>query len=269
MLIINLDHRIERWEKLCAESDGIIPAGKLHRVSAVLGTEIADYGQTPWFRGGSRAKTWAARGGCVLAHRRALETARQAGWDRILILEDDATFDAEFPTSLDALQAALFGSRMEWDICYLGFTHPQGPFRHIANISGNRHLSQIYGCKCTHAYLLNTRLRDWLLEQLPDESRIWSWLAVNRAIDRWYMATLGQHFHVSAVSPSLVIQRSDFSDIVSRVTNHFGEDADQLTVPLTTRKTAYPIRYQLRIQMTRIGRLYNYLSAFRKRFSGF
>lgn len=205
----------------------------------------------------------------MLAHRRALEMAKKAGWDRVLILEDDASFAPEFLESLNALQSALFDSRLHWDICYLGFTHPQGPFRPIAQISEERHLSQIYGCKCTHAYLLNTKLRDWLLEQLPDESDIWSWLAVNRAIDRWYLATLGRQFHVSAVSPSLIIQRSDYSDIVSRVTNHFGEDSDQLTVPLTYGTSLFPIRYKLQIQLTRVGRLYNYLSAFRKRFSGF
>jgi GR25 family glycosyltransferase involved in LPS biosynthesis len=269
VLIINLDHRIERWESLCAESEGLIPRGKLHRVPAVLGSEIPGFGQAPWFRGGSRANTWAARGGCVLAHRRAMELARREGWERILILEDDATFDEGFITSLDALRTELFESQLQWDICYLGFTHPQGPFQTVARLSASRHLARIYGCKCTHAYLVNATLRDWLLEQFPDESQIWGWLAVNRAIDRWYLATLGRKFQVTAISPSLIVQRSDFSDIVNRVTNHFGEDSGQLTIPVTHHSPTFSIRYFLRIQLTRCGRLYNYLSAIRKRFSGF
>lgn len=205
----------------------------------------------------------------MLAHRRALETARRAGWQRVLILEDDATFDADFVKSMDALQTELFESQLKWDICYLGFTHPQGPFETMAHLPGERHLTRIYGCKCTHAYLVNASLRDWLLEQFPDESQIWAWLAVNRAIDRWYMATLGQKFRVIAVSPSLIIQRSDFSDIVSRVTNHFGEDSGRLTIPVAHRSPTFAIRYFLRIQLTRCSRLYNHLSALRKRFSGF
>ncbi|MEY3894772.1 MAG: hypothetical protein RLZZ214_291 [Verrucomicrobiota bacterium] len=269
VLIINLDHRIERWEKLCAESEGIIPPEKLHRVPAVLGREISGFGKAPWFRGGSRANTWAARGGCVLAHRRALEMARREGWERVLILEDDATFDADFVSNLKTLHLSLFASELKWDICYLGFTHPQGPFRTLAQFPGERHLAQIYGCKCTHAYLLNAPLRDWLLEQFPDESGIWGWLAVNRAIDRWYLATLGRHFQVVAISPSLIVQRSDFSDIVNRVTNHFGEDAGQLAIPLSHQTPAFGLRYFLRIQLTRCGLLYNHLSALRKRFSGF
>lgn len=269
VLIINLDHRVERWEQLCAESAGLIPEDKLHRIPAVLGSNIPGFGQAPWFRGGSRANTWAARGGCVLAHRRALETARQAGWERVLILEDDATFDDDFISHLDSLQAMLFESALKWDICYFGFTHPQGPFRTLAQLDDERHLAQIFGCKCTHAYLLNAPLRDWLVEHLPDESSIWSWLAVNRAIDRWYLDTLGKHFQVLAISPSLIIQRDDYSDIVSRVTHHFNGDSDHLEVPMVLGATAFDARYFLRIQATRLGRLYNYVSALRKRISGF
>jgi GR25 family glycosyltransferase involved in LPS biosynthesis len=269
VLVINLDHRIERWESLCAEAEGIIPAGKLHRISAVLGTEIAGVGEAPWFRGGKRAATWAGRGGCVLAHRRALETARAAGWGRVLILEDDATFDADFIASLRGLETALFHSETQWDICFLGFTHPQGPFRTVAQLTGGRHLAQIYGCKCTHAYLLNAELRDWVLEQLPDESTIWPWLAVNRAIDRWYQSQLGKTFLVLAVSPQLILQRDDFSDIVRRVTSHFSEGSNHLSIPLTPPSGTYVVRYFIQTQMAKIGRAYNHLSAWKKRFSGF
>lgn len=269
VLIINLDHRIERWEQLRAESDGLVPPEKLHRVPAVLGSKIAGFGQAPWFRGGSRANTWAARGGCVLAHRRALEMARRAGWERILILEDDATFDKEFATHLDSLDSALFKSKLDWDICYLGFTEPQGPFRTVTRLSETRQLARIYGCKCTHAYMINAPLRDWLLGQLPDESTIWSWIAVNRAIDRWYLSTLGKHFQVLAVSPSVILQRDDFSDIVCRVTHYFSESSSHSSIPVGSGSPTFGLRYFLRIQSTRVGRLYNYFSALRKRFAGF
>ncbi len=269
MLVINLDHRIERWEQLRAESEGIVPLEKLHRVSAVLGSKIPGFGKAPWFRGGNRANTWAARGGCVLAHRRALEMARRAGWERILILEDDATFDGEFSSHLDSLEAALFKSKLDWDICYLGFTEPQGPFDTLARLSESRQLARIYGCKCTHAYMVNAKLRDWLLDQLPDESTIWSWLSVNRAIDRWYLTTLGKRFQVVAVSPSIILQKDDFSDIVGRVTHYFSESLNHCSIPVRSGSPTFGFRYFMRIQATRLGRLYNYFSALRKRFAGF
>lgn len=269
VLVVNLDHRIERWERLLAESEGLIPREKLHRVSAVLGSGIPGFDKPPWFRGGSRANTWAARGGCVLAHRRVLETARNAGWDRILILEDDAIFDGEFAGQLDPLADALFGSGLAWDVCYLGYTEPQGPYKTLARLSGTRQLARLYGCKCTHAYIVNAKLRDWLLDQLPDESTIWSWLAVNRAIDRWYLSTLGTCFQVLAVSPSIIRQKDDFSDIVGRVTHYFSESSSRSSIPMSSGSPTFGLRYFLRIQTTRFGRLYNYLSALRKRFAGF
>lgn len=269
VLIINLDHRIERWEQLRVESEGLIPQEKLHRVSAVLGSKIPGFGKPPWFRGGKRANTWAGRGGCVLAHRRALEMARQAGWQRILILEDDATFDEEFTSHLDVLGPALFSSKLDWDICYLGFTEPQGPYKTLVRLSETRQLARIYGCKCTHAYIVNAPLRDWLLDQLPDESTIWNWLSVNRAIDRWYLSTLGKYFQVLAVSPSLIRQNDDFSDIVGRVTTYFSESSSHSTIPVTSGSPAFGLRYFLRIQATRLGRIDNYVSALRKRFAGF
>jgi GR25 family glycosyltransferase involved in LPS biosynthesis len=269
VLVVNLDHRIERWERLLAESEGLIPREKLHRVSAVLGSGIPGFGKPPWFKGGSRANTWAARGGCVLAHRRVLETARNAGWDRILILEDDAIFDEDFTSQLDPLATALFGPGLAWDVCYLGYTEPQGPYKTLARLSGTRQLARLYGCKCTHAYIVNAKLRDWLLGQLPDESAIWSWLAVNRAIDRWYQSTLGKRFGVLAVSPSLVLQKDDFSDIVGRVTHYFSESASDAVIPLASGSPGFPIRYFLRKLLARSSRIYNHLSALRKRFSGF
>jgi len=269
VLIINLDHRIERWEQLRAESESLIPREKLHRVPAVLGSKIAGFGEAPWFRGGSRANTWGARGGCVLAHRRALEMARKAGWERILILEDDATFDEEFSSHLDSLESALFKSKLDWDICYLGFTEPQGPFNTLTRLSESRQLARIYGCKCTHAYLVKAPLRDWLLEQLPDESTIWNWIAINRAIDRWYLSMLGKRFQVLAVSPSIILQKDDFSDIVCRVTHYFSESSSSSLIPVASGSSTFGLRYFLRIQMTRLGRIYNYISALRKRCAGF
>jgi GR25 family glycosyltransferase involved in LPS biosynthesis len=269
VLVINLDHRIERWEQLRVDSKDLIPPDKLHRVSAVLGSTIPGFGEPPWFRGGKRAKTWAGRGGCVLAHRRALEMANRSGWERILILEDDAVFDEDFTDHLKPLEVALFESHPGWDICYLGFTEPQGPYETLVRLSETRQLARIYGCKCTHAYIVNAPLRDWLLDQLPDESTIWSWLAVNRAIDRWYLSMLGRRFQVLAVSPSIIRQSDDFSDILGGVSDYFSESSKKSIIPVTSGKSTFGLRYFLRIQTTRLGQISNYISAVRKRFAGF
>ena len=232
VLVINLDQRPERWARLQAATRGLIPAEKLHRVPAIFGRELPGFGQRPWFRGRRRDLTWAARAGCTLSHRRALATAREAGWGTVLILEDDVEFSSNFAPLAASLHAALApgGPAAASDLYYLGYTDPEGPARSLAALGPQYHLAQVYGCNCAHAYVVTARVRNWLLARLPDETHIWSWLAHKRAVDRWYLRTLGRHFQVTAVAPSLVNQLAGFSDIVGRAIDYVAQDGHRLTV---------------------------------------
>jgi GR25 family glycosyltransferase involved in LPS biosynthesis len=269
VLVLNLDHRAERWEQLQQETAGVIPSEKLHRVSAVLGRELPDFGQRPWSRGRKRDATWAARGGCVLAHRRALETARSAGWQWVLILEDDVALGSDFIANLDALQSALFASSTEWDVCYLGYTDPQGPFQTVAPLAPGHHLSRVFGCNCAHAYLIHAAARDWVLGQLPSVSGIWRWLTVNRAIDRWYRKVLGRHFRILAVSPSLINQRDGFSDIVGRQTDYTDGAGHVLAIPDIRSSPSYGLRYFLKSLSSCISQTWDFARSIRKCLAGF
>jgi hypothetical protein len=60
---------------------------------------------------------------------------------------------------------------------------------------------------------------DWLLQRLPGERDIWSWISRHRAVDRWYYRNLARHFNVCAVSPSIINQQIGFSDITQRQTS--------------------------------------------------
>lgn len=211
-LVVNLDQRKDRWEQFQAATRDIIPTGKMHRLSACLGRELPGYGQRPWFRGGKRDQTWAGRAGCLLSHRRALLQAQERGWRTVLLLEDDAEFAPAFNSIAVALTTAL--QEYDWQICYLGFTEPWGPGRKLAELSSGFALHRVHGCTTTHAYIVRDAARDWILERLPDETNVWSWLATHRAIDRWYQRRLGLEFPVACVSPSLVNQSASASDIV-------------------------------------------------------
>src|SRR5687768_5014284 len=92
VFVVNLDQRPDRWTEFQAAAQSIIPAEKLHRLSACVGRDLSGFGQRPWFRGGKRDNTWAGRAGCLQSHRRALLKAREAGWRTVLLLEDDAEF---------------------------------------------------------------------------------------------------------------------------------------------------------------------------------
>jgi glycosyl transferase family 25 len=213
--VINLDTRTDRWETFRRELLPQFEGLQVDRISATLGTQISGYGRAPYFRGKKRDRTWAARGGCTLSHRDAMLYAKAKGWSHLLILEDDITIEATLTQAfLNALQNALRSTR--FDVCYLGFTDPVPPFRHLVDVDSGHALHQVFGCNTAHAYLLSPSAIDHILNLLPAESEIWPWLARHRAIDRFYYHNLSPKLFISALSPSLIIQRPCFSDIVGK-----------------------------------------------------
>jgi hypothetical protein len=109
--------------------------------------------------------------------------------------------------------------RHDWDICYLGFTDPKTPFKKLENLDSEHDLWRVSGCNTAHAYLARSTVYDWLLDRLPTEDDIWSWLGQHRAVDRWYYRNLSRRFNVLAISPSVVNQRPGVSDITQRRNN--------------------------------------------------
>jgi glycosyl transferase, family 25 len=270
VLVINLDQRPERWSGLLAAASGLIPAGKIHRVPAILGRNLDGFGQRPWFRGRRRDQTWAARAGCMLSHRLALDIARNNNWKTVLVLEDDVEFSPDLLTLAGPMHDALTRLHDQWQVCYLGFTDPVGPFQTLARLDANHQLVRIYGCNCAHAYMLRVDARDWILAQLPSEKSPWSWLSRHRAVDRWYRGKLGARFHVSAISPSVVNQRPGFSDIVGMPTDYAVAGRHHLTVPPTSTSDAgFTCGSRLRRLGNLLGDSYDALRGLGKRLRGF
>ena len=107
----------------------------------------------------------------------------------------------------------------DWDVCYLGFTDPVSPYRTLAALPAGHRLCAVAGCNTAHAYVLKESTFDWLLQRLPREGDVWSWISRHRAIDRWYYRNLARRFKVCAVSPSIINQQVGFSDITQRRTS--------------------------------------------------
>ncbi len=225
ILVINLDDRPDRWQSLLREAGRHIDETRLERLSAIRGTTLPGYGCPPLFRGRRRDRTWAGRAGCALSHREAIALAARRGWRSVLILEDDVTFTTDFDAHAARLASALRDVR--WDICYLGFTDPIGPFRQLSTLAPPSALYQLYGCNTTHAYIVRDTAYAKLLALLPTRETIWPWLTRNRAIDRWYARTLSRHFNVVAVSPSIINQDDSVSDITGRANDNDYQTAIQ------------------------------------------
>lgn len=211
--IINLDSRTDRWDALQQQIVNHFRGLELQRISATAGKGIPGFGKAPYFRGKDRDQTWAARGGCVLSHREALLHAKSKGWSHLLVLEDDIHINAKpDPVFLSALKDAL--KSFHFDACYFGYTDPVPPSRELIDLGMGRGLHQVFGCNTAHAYLLTASAIDWILERLPSPSSIWPWLSRHRAIDRYYSRNLSPALTVLALSPSLILQKPCYSDIL-------------------------------------------------------
>lgn len=219
ILVINLDDRLHRWDQFLESVREHLPTDKLRRISAVYGRNLPAFGTPPWFNGRSTDVRWAARAGCTLSHRSIMELAATNDWKTVLILEDDADFSAINFQELDEILAYLRTNTNHWDVCYLGYSKSIGPSHCFENI-GERSICRVSGCATTHAYLVNTEARNWILKKLPTESDIWPWIAKHRAIDRWYARHLSQKLRVIAVSPALIPQIAGYSDIVQKEVNY-------------------------------------------------
>jgi glycosyl transferase family 25 len=213
--VVNLDNRPERWEKFLSSANGMLPEDKMFRFSASLGSAIPGYGTAPWFKGKPTDSRWAGKAGCTLSHQRIMAKAKEQGWEMLLILEDDADFSETDKDELAAVLWEVLSKRSSWDICFLGFSKTRGPSRPSGK-AAKRDIFEITGCGTTHAYLVNAKARNWLVDQLPSEKSIWPWIAKHRVIDRWYSWNLSLKLKVLAVSPSIITQATGFSDLVGK-----------------------------------------------------
>jgi len=268
VLVINLDERKDRWEAFKSATSQLIPSDKIHRVSATMGRQLPGYGKLPWFRGRKRDLTWAARGGCTLSHRSACLIAKENNWDNILILEDDVELLPNFQEIIKQLPQLLWDSGFAGDVCFLGYTEPQEPFKILAR-TASCELVQFSGCNATHAYLLNSSARDWIITQLPEPDQIWQWTARYRAIDRWYRRNLSRNFVVTALSNSLFNQSYGFSDIECRKKSLTDEVCVTNISVQSKPKGLFNWHLKMKVLKNRMLLAYDYLRAISKRLNGF
>jgi hypothetical protein len=179
--IINLEHRTDRWQH-CEE-------------------QMAKHGFTAEkfkaIEASDMIKGWQA---CTLSHISVLEDAKQRGFNRVLILEDDFVFADNFN---DLFYISYYAN---YDILYLGIGHKQDP------VKDERHKCSPY-YKVVEGYTSHAVAYNDV--QNIDEFLIMA-KELNHVIDEYlhlYFQTKGTAY---CFYPNLAWQLGGFSDIEQR-----------------------------------------------------
>lgn len=195
IVCINLDERQDRWRQMQAVVGPLLGRGELTRFSAVK----LDLAQQAVHN---------ARAGCLLSHRRVIESAYHDGLESVLVLEDDFCLDPRFgelaPRSLATLDT------LPWDLFYLGQT-PIAPL-----LPAGPGLVRTFGGNTTHAIAYHRRAMPGLLKWLPEEQSVLRFLSHYKSIDRYYARHVAPHLRCYSARPLLAFQRDDYSDIQQR-----------------------------------------------------
>lgn len=225
ILVINMDHRTDRWEALMKILREVGVEHKVVRIQGIRGTDLGGYKKRPWFSHRTPecvARMKAGMAGCTLSHRRAIEHARSAGLEHFLVLEDDARFDNLLLGREGEMIGEVIAKPDEWDLFYLGFYQRLNLYHTICHERiGDREfqIRRMRGPLLTHAFLVNSSAYDLLLDQLPTEANVWEWMAYWGSIDSWIYNHFGRSRKVKVwgTMPRLVTQAADFSDICGRI----------------------------------------------------
>ena len=141
--------------------------------------------------------------GCFLSHINCVRDAKEKGFKKILIFEDDVTFVEGFKSKLESFFSNLPGP---WDTLWLGANFISKPVEVAPGIARVHSYA-------AHAYMLTENTYDTIL----------SW-DVEAPIDVMYANTLQVKFRETTfhANPRLCGQFAGFSDTEERETDHTG-----------------------------------------------
>lgn len=117
---------------------------------------------------------------CTLSHIEVIKEAKKRGWKNCLIFEDDCKFSKNFLKTLESCVDFLRNN--EWDLFYMG-----GAIQSNSKIV-NDHIAECGGMYGTHAYAINERFYDRMI-QLDFKSGVIDMVYIHTS-DRKYFMTV-------------------------------------------------------------------------------
>ena len=153
--------------------------------------------------------------GCSMSHLKILQTAKQNGWDHVLICEDDIQF-LEPTVFVNQLNSFLKNHQTDWDVVLLAGNN-MPPYNKI-----DETCVKVFHCQTTTGYLVKSHYFDILINNYkegikkliaePNKHIFFAidkyWIQLQQS-DKWYL-----------IIPLTVVQKVDYSDIEKRMTNY-------------------------------------------------
>lgn len=128
--------------------------------------------------------------GCALSHRAVIQEAKDNGYKKILVFEEDAKLHNNFKNFLEKNINEL--KTVPWDILYLGgcVWNPKPPKkpRTFESVKNCDYLKIITRSTCTQGLAYNHTCYDYILKSLPSTiDEMEEWCKLHKAIDQWLM----------------------------------------------------------------------------------
>ncbi len=140
--------------------------------------------------------------GCLQSHLAVVRMARENGWPRVLIFEDDAKLVRDFPSRLRDAAAALPG---DWDAVLLGGIHREDPVRLCPLVV------KLTSTNSTFAYAIRNKFFDAFLDLN---------VAQPKPVDENNRELQKSH-RFYGFDPGLAEVDADYSDVANREVNHW------------------------------------------------
>ncbi len=170
IFVINLDERKDRWEnvKRCLDERYITNYERFSAVKLKLEDIPEKMYNNLHFDGHKHKDSYKIGAvGCKLSHNAVIKIAKERGYKKILILEDDIIIEKIcndiFVKTLNDIKS-ISGDKNKWDMLYLGGTF----IRYPTKITNN--LLKVTGTFTTSSYALNNEngIFDYILNNLTD-----------------------------------------------------------------------------------------------------
>ena len=163
IFFINMDKDTDRYNDLMKqfEKHGIT---NYEKISGIVVDDIRGYCMFGPYNNCDKEKYIRGSAGCLQAHRRAIQLAKERGYKRILILEDDIELADNFNEKFNDFAKRIDGDISYWNIIYLGLCSWQ---RVITNTKFNDYLTRIKGGgTCAFGYIVNSNIYDFILANI-------------------------------------------------------------------------------------------------------